>query len=790
MALRFGLIAFRAVVLASASMAAVVAASPAFAQDAKPEATAAGSDADIVVTARRREEALSDTPVAVTAFGSESLESRNIKDLSDVALLTPGLSFEAFNGGGFGTPVIRGATQQSTTVLEQNVSVFLDGVYLPRQYAVDLGTENLARLEIVKGPQSALYGQNSFMGAINYITKSPKNEFGISGTATIGSDELYEIAGSINVPIAADKLVVLVNGSYSTFDGTWKNNHPLANADIAGPNTNGNFGGWSKWTAGAKALLTPTDNFRIEATYRRFEINNEGTARVNITGSNALSSPLSVTSVRNNCGVVSVLGPGLFCGELPPIDPKRFALDPRQFGAHSKTDFAAINVGFEPTDELSLKYGFGYIKSSVLQIQSQSDANMLQPNSTMNFTAIPFGKQEYSQHELRAEYAVSDNVEVSLGGFVSENTDAYTFLIGAGIPTLSTTPVTVANLRIVSSDALTNVKTQATFGALRFKLLDNRLRLNLEGRYSWEDKTVLSPAARVTRSVSASFFNPRVSIDFDVADDTMLYGSVASGTKAGGVNPEPALYAPLGGLLSSERTFGPDENWTYEIGVKSQLFQKRLMLELTGFYIDLTSLQINTLSTPPPGLILPPGVDRAPTILLNLGGATIKGLEFQGAFKATEGLNLTFGGSYQDATYNEGVVGTRTLGICDNIVCKNTIGGNQLQRSPSKKLFGGFVYEQPIGIGERDITFMLQGDVAYQNRQFVDETNTSTTGARTIVNMSTGFTYDRTSLRLWVKNLTNLNYVSSATFGPFRTSFYTPIAGPRRTFGLTLSSSY
>lgn len=751
---------------------------------------ASALDEEILVTARKQEETILEVPLAITAFTDKSLQQRQIRDLADVALLTPGLAFEAYSGGGTATPVIRGATQQSTTVLEQNVSLFLDGVYLPRQYVADIGTDNLERLEIVKGPQGALYGQNSFMGAINYITKSPSRDFSGSFRTTIGSDELREASGTVSVPIARDVLSVRLDGAYSTFDGTWKNNHPLANADIPGPNTDGNFGGWDKWNVGAKLLFTPMENLRIDASYRHFDIEHEGTARVNFTGANALSSPDSVTSARNNCGVVGALGPGLFCGRLPAVDPDRFALDPRQFGAHSESDFFAANAELDITDGLQLKYGFGHIETSVLQISSQADRNSLTPNSTMTFSGIPIGGLDYTQHELRARYEVTDTLEISLGGFSSRNEDTYNFLLGPGIPTLSTRPVVVSDLRITASDTITDVKTEAIFGAARFKFLDERLRLGFEGRYTWEEKDVLSVSAKVARGFKSSFFNPRITLDYDLHERTLIYASAANGTKAGGVNPDPAIYAPFGGLIASERTFGPDRNWTYEVGTKTRLFDNRAQFELNAFYVDLSSLQINTLSTTPPGFVLPRGIDRAPTILLNLGGATIKGLEFQGQFQATSNLSLLFGGSYQRAEYKEGVLGTRTLSICDGRACGQFIGGNVLQRAPATKAFGGFVFQQPLVITNRDAMFTLQGDVAYQGKQYVDETNTSTIGSRTLVNMSASLASGPLSLRIWAKNLTNLNYVSSAIFGPFTTSFYTPIAGQRRTFGLTLGADF
>ena len=123
---------------------------------------------EIIVTARRREENIQDVPLSITAFDALTIERRNIMELDDVARFTPGFAFEDFDGGN-GGPVIRSQPTINVTSREQTTATFLDGVYLPRSWLVDLGATNLERIEIVKGPQSARYGRNAFAGAINYI---------------------------------------------------------------------------------------------------------------------------------------------------------------------------------------------------------------------------------------------------------------------------------------------------------------------------------------------------------------------------------------------------------------------------------------------------------------------------------------------------------------------------------------------------------------------------------------------------------------------------------------------
>ena len=158
---------------------------------------------EIVVTARKREELLQTVPLAITAFTSDDLTKRVARDMRDISALTPGFNFEDFGGFGNTAPVIRGATQIAGST-EQPVSFFLDGVYLPRSYVTDVGFAGIDRIEVVKGPQSARYGRNAFMGAVNYVTKKPTDEWKINGEGTWGNGRRLDGDLTISGPIVKE----------------------------------------------------------------------------------------------------------------------------------------------------------------------------------------------------------------------------------------------------------------------------------------------------------------------------------------------------------------------------------------------------------------------------------------------------------------------------------------------------------------------------------------------------------------------------------------------------------
>ena len=215
------------------------------------EAAATADSNEIVVTARKRSEKLQDVPVAITAFDSAEIRSARIERLADVAKLTAGLNFTPLFGAQSQLPIIRGA---APSIGELNVGVFLDGVYLTGKAAADLELNDLQRIEIIKGPQSALYGRNTFAGAINYVTQRPTDVLSGRGEATIGDNGLYKVAASVSGPLA-DKVRVRIGGFYREFGGWYTSSIDGGKVDFAK-----NYGG------SGTIEFTPTEN--LTATFR------------------------------------------------------------------------------------------------------------------------------------------------------------------------------------------------------------------------------------------------------------------------------------------------------------------------------------------------------------------------------------------------------------------------------------------------------------------------------------------------------------------------------------------
>ena len=174
----------------------------------------------ITVTARKKEETLHDVPLSITVLGSQMLEDARIQNLADVSAFTPGLSLFNPIGEFLPTPVIRGMAP--TDIFgEPNAAVFLDGVFVAGREGLNFSYLDVERIEVVKGPQTALYGRNAFSGAINFITKRPTDEFDAKFDVMAGNDG--RALGQLNVsgPIIGETLTGRLGLAYDNFDGSY-----------------------------------------------------------------------------------------------------------------------------------------------------------------------------------------------------------------------------------------------------------------------------------------------------------------------------------------------------------------------------------------------------------------------------------------------------------------------------------------------------------------------------------------------------------------------------------------
>ncbi|MDX2143453.1 MAG: TonB-dependent receptor, partial [Rhodospirillaceae bacterium] len=507
---------------------------------------------EIIVTARKREELLQEIPLSVTAFTANEMSKRNILDMKDIARFTPGFSFQDYGGGGATAPVIRGANQVAGfgSGLEQNVSFFFDGVYLPRNYITNLGFGNIERVEVVKGPQSARYGRNAFVGAVNYVSKRPTEDPGIDGTLTLGNHGKVEVAASASGAVVPERLRARVSVDYSNFDGTWRNTHPFANINFS-QGTDDWLGGHRKTIFSGALQLLPTDDVTVDLAYYNYDFNEEHRAQ-------NFFAELGGDSQFLNCGQFnpnvrpagSGLGGGgqwfrLFCGEMPlrniPIDPRGYA---RQMSA----DFIRASVDWKINDAVSFNYLFGYIEANTKSLgykDTLPGCTFFIPGQCV-FENGPLGNFVTSSHEVRVSYDDSGPVTGAVGLFYTQNRDFGTqnFVTLPLLTAVPTGPVDVNDptkflVYAVLGRTVLKPEIWSPFGEIAFRFLEDRARFGLEARWSSEKKFQGSLPTAGTAGLNNfvglaledkfTAFTPRITFDYNVTDDSLLFASAARG---------------------------------------------------------------------------------------------------------------------------------------------------------------------------------------------------------------------------------------------------------------------
>ncbi|MBK6599193.1 MAG: TonB-dependent receptor plug domain-containing protein, partial [Proteobacteria bacterium] len=278
---------------------------------------------EIVVTARRVEERLQDAPVSISAFSAETLERAAIQDIDDLSNFTSNMTFSSGETGRIAAPVLRGIGIIDTRGFDNSVGIFIDGAFVSGRAVQNVGMLDLERVEVIKGPQSALYGRNTFAGAINYITRKPSKEFSGRLEGTMGSDDLRRALAIISGPFS-DRVSGRLAFAYDDNNGTYRNAGPLAAGEP--------LGGSVDKSVLATLRFEPSDTSSITLT--GFYNDTFGQNRAN-------------SVVPNNCGFVEG-GAGYYCGEVPAVASDGIiAVSPDAFGWDGETKRGTLDMQWD-----------------------------------------------------------------------------------------------------------------------------------------------------------------------------------------------------------------------------------------------------------------------------------------------------------------------------------------------------------------------------------------------------------------------------------------------------------
>jgi outer membrane receptor protein involved in Fe transport len=789
----------RAILLA----ATVLTPSVAWAQTDDAGASSGGGIEDIVVTARKTEETLADAPVAVSVITGDQISELGLNSIDDFARQATGISFSQAFGRTTDRPVIRGQSNVLAGVqagVETGAAYFVDGVYFQGDIQ-GFDPLSIERVEIIKGPQSALYGRNTYAGAINYITRDPTTEFSANGRARIAENGEYELAGGISGPIIADVLGFRLGARYYTYGGEYRNQ--LTGRRVGQEETQ---------SVNLTTVFQPFEGMRWR-TRLYYQRDDDGPLALFLQGAadNNCAPGFRSAGFRTASPFVP-LAPAVlvsnntnqyFCGVIRP-QPNNIRLntDPlpinATLGTRDGTAFDGIynrQWGFSNIVDLDLgDSGFtltsltGYRRNTNLfgTDSDHSDAFAYfggTAASTLGTEPAFANTNRDEQRDFSQEFRLASPEDAAIrfviGGYYfrqSFETVDITFASGrAGLPLGS------------NGSQFATIRDLAAFGLVEWDISD-ALSITGEIRYAEEIKTLIDRTSATStfcagEAGSAAVFginpatcqprgrftgwDPRITINYTTPGGTLIYGVYATGRKPGGFNGAAGVTATAQ-TGTDLVTYAQERSEGGEIGVKFDALDRTLRVSFAAFYNQLSNVQLTQ-------SIANPATPTALTSVVNsVGDAETKGFEIEIAAAPTNGLLFNFGVAYVDARFTSGCDADYFIlnsgGLRPNFDTRNPppaglalcdITGQRLPLGSPWIVNGSMNYERPLGDG--GATFLFNTNFSYEASKFVQTDNLAETGDTFLLNARVGVRFGNFTISAFGRNLTNEDSIPLAT---------------------------
>ncbi|MEO0575431.1 MAG: TonB-dependent receptor [Pseudomonadota bacterium] len=684
----------------------------------------------ITVTSRKREELITDVPIAISAFDAEKIESLGLQNISDLQAVTPGFQYERFAGipGRFdNSPRFRGISVNSLAPSRQTASVFVDGIFVSNGIQ-GIGLEDIERIEVIKGPQSAYFGRLTFGGAVNYVTRSPGDEMRINVTGMAATRDDYSLQASIEGPIIGDVLSGRLSASYADDGGHFDT---ALTGDEVGQERTTSIGG--------TLFFTPTEGLEIKVRGYYYE-NDDGAPAYAFLGLDdhncgPFGGPDDDTTV---CGDANIVAPDLNVQIGQGLRDRVSGL-PTVAGSNLteiglKRESLRLSTQFSwdiPDTNLTVSGLFGVNEEDVRLLRDADDSS---DESYFSYAGRNF---EDSSYELRlAGLNFNDRLSWSIGvnQFDQEFTNNGGFLFApfGNLPFGSGAPVTE------------EVSTFGIFGSASYDVSES-VRLTVEARQQTDEIT--------DESDSGEFDNllPRVIAEWTPTDDALLYASYSEGNLPGGFNPEVAALnatelAELRTFQSSASgAFEEEKLENFELGWKQTWADGRGVTTLAVFHMNRTNQTFRRADVIA-DLDDPSGQQQI-DYFINAGESKIDGLEFEGEYQFTEMFRLEGTLAWIRSEYD-----VFNSGVHNELFGTEDAGGKTAERFPewASSLSGVFA-----GNLNAEFDWFGRADLFYTGERFADEGNLVQAAGGAQVNLRAGLQSDKYRVELFVLNATD-----------------------------------
>lgn len=596
---------------------------------------------DVTVTGTKEGEVkLQKVPSAISAFTEEDIKASGIDNIRDLPLQTPGLNLT--HNGQSARLYMRGIGSNLDFIgSDPSVTVHVDGVYQSRTFSILEDFLDVERVEVLRGPQGTLYGRNSAGGTINVITKKPEAENGGEVFVELGSYKYRSLGGVVNGVLSEDKVFGRLAIAKTEHDPYVKN--------MAATGVDGLLDDDSLSSRGSlRFLLSDRSELLLRADYL-------GVDRNPAAYKQTLLTPNGAAGVNAGLANVPV---GSWAMNVTDVDPfteiKNWGLSAEYEHKISPTLKLVSLTAYRDTDTHLREDTDG---SDVAGVATELD-----------------WQQDQISQELRLQYNEDDLTWVAGAYYLQEEQESATNIN-----------------KVVNIDAESDLTSYSLFGQGTYALT-SALNATAGVRFSSEEKDYQNIQAHpdpakafdVNLTQRWSSWSPKVGLDYTYASGDLVYMNASRGFKSGGYN-----------MTSSDPEFDPEYVWSYEVGSKLQLLDKRLQTNVSVFYYDYTDLQVQDF------------VQVGVLSVSNAADATVKGIEIENQWSPTYDILLEADYSFLDARYDR----------YDSP--SGDASGDRLVASPKHKINLAFEYFRDMSAG----TFSYRAEYQWQDEQFFTAPN-------------------------------------------------------------------
>ncbi len=720
---------------------------------------------EIIVTSTLRAKNVQDVPLSVAVLGMGQIDKADIHGGEGIANNVPGMQYSEFAPGQALFSMRGVGSFDDGAGLDNSVALFLDGVYIGRGAGVNFDMFDLERIEVLKGPQGALFGRNTIGGAISVVTQKPSDELTGKVAVTGGNEGIVRIQGLVSGPIT-DNLSGKVVANYRKHDGFVRNT--LLNKDLNDEDTLSVRGQLrldmddSEWILSGDYM----DDDRDSAG--RFPVVNGNFDYIGTAETLGANKPQTSASPTEGFSKREVYGTSLNGvinfdkGTLTTITAYRSV----------ETHWAMPSVGAPLGGNFNLDAGV-YGADVIDQIDEEVDT---------------FSQELRWTSELEGDYSF-----VFGAFFFKEETDR-TEQFKIDFNSEATGQITVGNEYTRTENTSTSY---ALYGQGQWDF-DEQWSLLIGGRYSHDEKDYVASAVncgndeatraaagfanfapcdgvggslriiaetfRVPSKKSWDDFSPMASLQYRPNENVMLYATVSTGYKSGGFAGSQGVAAAASDPVNKESVIN------YEVGMKSDLVDGTVRFNAVGFFMDYTDLQVVRFGPVP-------GSAFGSFLTTNIGSADILGFELDLNWAVTE--NFTINASY-------GFLDTEANGL---VINGTDFSGLTLRQAPKNSFNLTADYDAELNNGNGSLNF--NANLTHTDQSHNDFATAAQTlnEAKTLLNTNVTWTSanDSYKISLWAKNLLDKNYVAHSYFiGPGTIGVW----GAPRTYGLTGTFSF